>query len=124
MALKEGLSDMDYLRSKVVKKPDNVDDKAEEEGEEDNAEEEEEEGGPVQQLDSAYESGDKDSLKATTPLSLSQNKVCSSFCEAFLNIILCKMFDFHFLMLSFFHSLNLLQNSQSNYEEYHSPLKR
>ncbi|KAK3574803.1 hypothetical protein QTP86_018394 [Hemibagrus guttatus] len=72
MALKQGLSDMDYLRSKVAKKPDMVDEKEEE----DNAEEEEEEEGPMQQLDSAYESGDKDSLKATTASSSSssQNK--------------------------------------------------
>lgn len=87
MALKEGLSDMDYLRSKVVKKPDMV--------EEDKAEEEEGEG-PMQQMDSAYESGDKDSQKATLSLSSSKNKVCSNSFETFLNIILCQIFDFHF----------------------------
>ncbi|XP_060775388.1 probable RNA-binding protein 19 [Neoarius graeffei] len=68
LALKEGLSDMDYLRSKVVKKPDVVDEKEEEEGDKDKAEEE------VQQMDSAYESGDKDSQKATPPFSSSKNK--------------------------------------------------
>ncbi|KAF5905670.1 putative RNA-binding protein 19, partial [Clarias magur] len=72
IALKEGLSDMDYLRSKVVKKQDVVDEKEREE-EEDNAEDEDdEEEGPMQQMDSAYESGDKDSHKATP--SSSQNK--------------------------------------------------
>lgn len=89
LALKEGLSDMDYLRSKVVKKPDVVDEK-EEEGDKDKAEEE------VQQMDSAYESGDKDSQKATPPFSSSKNKVCSNSYETFLNLILCQMSDFHF----------------------------
>ncbi|MCI4375294.1 hypothetical protein PGIGA_G00107740 [Pangasianodon gigas] len=80
MALKEGLSDMDYLRSKVVKKPDTVDEKVDDDDdeelvEEDNAEEEEEEEeGAMQQMDSAYESGDKDIQKATPSSSSSQNK--------------------------------------------------
>ncbi|TVK90450.1 putative RNA-binding protein 19 [Bagarius yarrelli] len=70
-ALKEGLSDMDYLRSKVVKKPDMVDKNEEEEEEEEVMENDtKEDDGPVQQMDSAYESGDKDNIKATS----SQNK--------------------------------------------------
>ncbi|XP_053353543.1 probable RNA-binding protein 19 [Clarias gariepinus] len=71
IALKEGLSDMDYLRSKVVKKQDVVDEKEEDNAEGEDEDEEEEEG-PMQQMDSAYESGDKDSHKTTT--SSSQNK--------------------------------------------------
>uniref|UniRef100_A0A8C1KQ90 Probable RNA-binding protein 19 n=1 Tax=Cyprinus carpio TaxID=7962 RepID=A0A8C1KQ90_CYPCA len=74
-ALKKGLSDMDYLRSKIVEKSDTVDEKEEKkmeeaedeekEGDRTNAadkneeEEEEEEESPVQNTDSAYESGDK-----------------------------------------------------------------
>ncbi|XP_066520410.1 probable RNA-binding protein 19 [Hoplias malabaricus] len=62
-ALKQGLSDMDYLRSKMVKKSDM--DECEEEGggddeERDEAKGEEEEEIPAQQNDSAYDSGDKD----------------------------------------------------------------
>ncbi|XP_053492038.1 probable RNA-binding protein 19 [Ictalurus furcatus] len=67
VALKEDLSDMEYLRSKVVKKPDMVDEKEEDDEElvkEDNAKDvEEEEEGPMQQMDSANESGDKDIQK-------------------------------------------------------------
>lgn len=85
MALKEGVSDMDYLRSKVVKKSDmdeNEGKEGDEEVVEEDDEEEEEEGqrDPVQQLDSAYESGDKDSQKATSSF---QNKVCFNRCETF-----------------------------------------
>lgn len=82
VALKKGLSDMDYLRSKMVKKSDIDEGEDEEEGddvEEDEEDEEdekkdhkakeedEEEDCPPQQTDSAYESGDKDTK--------SQNKV-------------------------------------------------
>lgn len=98
VALKEGLSDMDYLRSKVVKKPDMVDEKEDDDDEElvkeDNAKDVEEEEGPMQQMDSANESGDKDIQKPP------QNKVCSNCCEPFLNIILCQMFGFPFLYCS------------------------
>uniref|UniRef100_A0A9J8AYE9 Probable RNA-binding protein 19 n=1 Tax=Cyprinus carpio carpio TaxID=630221 RepID=A0A9J8AYE9_CYPCA len=83
-ALKKGLSDMDYLRSKIVEKSDTVDEKEEKkmeeaedeekEGDRTNAadkneeEEEEEEESPVQNTDSAYESGDKaSSQKSTKP---------------------------------------------------------
>ncbi|KAF4079049.1 hypothetical protein AMELA_G00188660 [Ameiurus melas] len=70
VALKQGLSDMDYLRSKVVKKPDMVDEKEEDDDEEelveeDNAKDVVEEEDQMQQMDSAYESGDKDSQKPT-----------------------------------------------------------
>ncbi|KAI4902096.1 hypothetical protein NFI96_013174 [Prochilodus magdalenae] len=82
-ALKEGLSDMDYLRSKMVKKSDMQDesedkkkkkeeDDEDDDEEEDKAEEEQEEEHPAQQTDSAYESGDKD---GTRKASQSQNKV-------------------------------------------------
>ncbi|KAI5109104.1 putative RNA-binding protein 19, partial [Silurus meridionalis] len=75
MALKDSLTDMDYLRSKVVTKPNIVDEKNEDEKddvvEEDDAGEEEEEGCPMKQMDSAYESGDKDSQKS---IPSSQNK--------------------------------------------------
>lgn len=85
MALKESLSDMDYLRSKVVKKADMMEEKEEEEGDEevvedDNVHEEECQGNSVQQMDSAYESGDKESQKATAS---SGNKVCFKHCETF-----------------------------------------
>uniref|UniRef100_A0A8C1AAX8 Probable RNA-binding protein 19 n=1 Tax=Cyprinus carpio carpio TaxID=630221 RepID=A0A8C1AAX8_CYPCA len=70
-ALKKGLSDMDYLRSKIVEKSDTDEEK---EGDRTNAadkneeEEEEEEESPVQNTDSAYESGDKaSSQKSTKP---------------------------------------------------------
>uniref|UniRef100_A0AAR2LPI8 RRM domain-containing protein n=1 Tax=Pygocentrus nattereri TaxID=42514 RepID=A0AAR2LPI8_PYGNA len=59
-ALKEGLSDMDYLRSKMVKKSDMVDEKEDDDEDHDEEEEEEqEEKRPAKQTDSAYESGDK-----------------------------------------------------------------
>ncbi|XP_060724141.1 probable RNA-binding protein 19 [Tachysurus vachellii] len=72
MAIKESLSDMDYLRSKVVKKPDLVDEEeeVEEEEEDDNAEEE----GSMQQMNTAYESGDKDKQKQAPSALASQNK--------------------------------------------------
>lgn len=56
-ALKKDLSDMDYLRSKIVEKSDMVDEKEMEKNEEDSAnaadEEEEEEESPDQHTDSA-----------------------------------------------------------------------
>lgn len=92
-AMKKGLSDMDYLRSKIVAKSDLIDevemgkadeddsaeaDEDEEEKDEDGEEEEEEdededededEESPVQNTDSAYESGDKtSSLKTAKPV--------------------------------------------------------
>ena len=63
-ALKSGLSDMEYLRSKVA----STEETMEEEGGEEE-EEEEDERTPGVQADSAYESGDRDSLPkpAVTP---------------------------------------------------------
>lgn len=96
--MKESLSDMDYLRSKMVKKSDMVDESGEEDKEDDeeekeedgedeekeeinaeeiNAEEEEEEERPAQQADSAYESGEKDTQKVPE----SKNKVSSVILE-------------------------------------------
>ncbi len=78
---------MDYLRSKIVEKSDMVDEKAmeadeekedhsanaaeeeedeEEEDEDEEEEEEEEDESPVQNTDSAYESGDKTSSQKST----------------------------------------------------------
>uniref|UniRef100_A0A3B3TPZ7 Probable RNA-binding protein 19 n=1 Tax=Poecilia latipinna TaxID=48699 RepID=A0A3B3TPZ7_9TELE len=53
-ALKSGLSDMDYLRSKVAQTM--------EESDEENEADEEEEEGPVQHGDSAYESGERENI--------------------------------------------------------------
>uniref|UniRef100_A0AAR2K7R6 RRM domain-containing protein n=1 Tax=Pygocentrus nattereri TaxID=42514 RepID=A0AAR2K7R6_PYGNA len=74
-ALKEGLSDMDYLRSKMVKKSDMVDEKEDDDEDHDEEEEEEqEEKRPAKQTDSAYESGDKYKTQKVTKF---QNKVGS-----------------------------------------------
>ncbi len=55
-AMKSGLSDMEYLRSKVAK----TDETMEESEEKDDEEDEDEEAGPAQHTDSAYESGDRE----------------------------------------------------------------
>ncbi|XP_070759819.1 probable RNA-binding protein 19 [Enoplosus armatus] len=63
-ALKSGLSDMEYLRSKVAQ----TDDTMEESEEKDDGEgddDEDEDNGPAQQPDSAYESGDRENLSKT-----------------------------------------------------------
>uniref|UniRef100_A0A8C1A9A9 RNA binding motif protein 19 n=1 Tax=Cyprinus carpio carpio TaxID=630221 RepID=A0A8C1A9A9_CYPCA len=78
-ALKKDLSDMDYLRSKIVEKSDLVDEKEIEEDEDEDEEKEgdsaadkneeekeEEEVSPGQNTDSAYESGDKTSSQKST----------------------------------------------------------
>uniref|UniRef100_A0A671Y9A3 Probable RNA-binding protein 19 n=1 Tax=Sparus aurata TaxID=8175 RepID=A0A671Y9A3_SPAAU len=63
-ALKSGLSDMEYLRSKVATTDDTLE---EEDGE--GADDEDEDQGPVQHTDSAYESGDRESTSKTkTPM--------------------------------------------------------
>ncbi|CAL8347969.1 unnamed protein product [Lota lota] len=62
-ALKSGLSDMDYLRSKVASTEETMEEEEEEE-EEEEADHEDEERAPGVQGDSAYESGDKDNLPA------------------------------------------------------------
>lgn len=54
-ALKSGLSDMDYLRSKMAPIKDTKD------------EDEEEDDGAVQHADSAYESGDRENTAKTKP---------------------------------------------------------
>lgn len=64
-ALMSGLSDMEYLRSKVAQ----TDDTMEESEEKNDAEEdddEEEDGGPTQPTDSAYESGENTSKTKTS----------------------------------------------------------
>uniref|UniRef100_A0A8C5AKZ4 RRM domain-containing protein n=1 Tax=Gadus morhua TaxID=8049 RepID=A0A8C5AKZ4_GADMO len=65
-ALKSGLSDMEYLRSKVAPTEETMEEEEEEEEEEGG---EEEERTPGAQVDSAYESGDRDGLPqpAATP---------------------------------------------------------
>ncbi|XP_047448458.1 probable RNA-binding protein 19 [Mugil cephalus] len=66
-ALKSGLSDMDYLRSKMAR----TEDVMEESEEKEDGGDEEEDDGPVQPTDSAYESGDRE--KTVTSVS-SQDK--------------------------------------------------
>lgn len=56
-ALKSGLSDMDYLRSKVAQTVDMGEDDDNKDGDE-----EEEDDAPLQHTDSAYESGDRDNV--------------------------------------------------------------
>ena len=72
-ALKSGLSDMDYLRSKVAQTEDTMEEsKEKQDGEEENDDEgeddEDEDGVPAQHTDSAYESGDKENLSKTKTL--------------------------------------------------------
>ncbi|XP_077377451.1 putative RNA-binding protein 19 [Festucalex cinctus] len=68
-ALKSSLSDMDYLRSKVVRTEDAMD-----EGDE-KVDKEKEDGAPAQHNDSAYESGDRDNtLKTNTSVSSEDKK--------------------------------------------------
>lgn len=69
-ALKKDLSDMDYLRSKIVEKSDMVDEKEMEKNEEDSAnaadEDEEEEESPVQHTDSAYKPAAQNMIESST----------------------------------------------------------
>ncbi|XP_015253863.1 PREDICTED: probable RNA-binding protein 19 [Cyprinodon variegatus] len=60
-ALKSGLTDMDYLRSKVAQTM--------EDSEEENEASEEEDDGPVPHGDSAYESGERENISKLKPLS-------------------------------------------------------
>ncbi|XP_038145996.1 probable RNA-binding protein 19 [Cyprinodon tularosa] len=60
-ALKSGLTDMDYLRSKVAQTM--------EDSEEENEASEEEDNGPVPHGDSAYESGERENISKLKPLS-------------------------------------------------------
>lgn len=59
-ALKSGLSDMDYLRSKVAQTLEKSD-------EENEVDEEEEEEGPLQHGDSTYESGEQENISKPKP---------------------------------------------------------
>lgn len=59
-ALKSGLSDMDYLRSKMAQTLEASD-------EENEVDEEQEEEGPVQHGDSAYESGERENISKPKP---------------------------------------------------------
>ncbi|XP_041642367.1 probable RNA-binding protein 19 [Cheilinus undulatus] len=60
-ALKSGLSDMEYLRSKVMKKDDIMEESEEEDGNEE-GEDENADHVPAQHADSAYESGDRENI--------------------------------------------------------------
>ncbi|XP_071338930.1 probable RNA-binding protein 19 [Trachinotus anak] len=76
-ALKSGLSDMDYLRSKVAQTDDTMEESEEEgdDGEGGGGDDEDEDNGPVQHTDSAYESGDKEnSSKKKNSVSSEDNK--------------------------------------------------
>ncbi|XP_034398183.1 probable RNA-binding protein 19 isoform X1 [Cyclopterus lumpus] len=68
-ALKSGLSDMEYLRSKVAQTDDTM-----EESEEKDDGDENEDCGPMQHTDSAYESGDRDSVSKTKTSVSSEDK--------------------------------------------------
>lgn len=64
-ALKSGISDMDYLRSKVAQ----TEDTGEQSDELNESEDEEEDDGTVQQPDSAYESSERENISKTKPAS-------------------------------------------------------
>lgn len=91
-AMKKGLSDMDYLRSKIVAKSDMIDEVEMEKADEDDSgeadeddddddedeeekDEDEDEESPVQNTDSAYESGDKTSSQNSAKPAVPYNKV-------------------------------------------------
>uniref|UniRef100_A0A673CWC0 Probable RNA-binding protein 19 n=1 Tax=Sphaeramia orbicularis TaxID=375764 RepID=A0A673CWC0_9TELE len=75
-ALKSGLSDMEYLRSKVTKTSDTM-----EEAEDEGVDDEDEDHGPVQHTDSAYESGDRENLsKIKTAVSSEDKKKGKQVC--------------------------------------------
>lgn len=70
-ALKSGLSDMEYLRSKVAQTEDTMSEvKDDGEGDDD----EDEDYGPVQHTDSAYESGDRENVSKTKTSVSSEDK--------------------------------------------------
>lgn len=71
-ALKSSLSDMDYLRSKVVQTKDVEEDNEHSEGDE------EEEDAPVQHADSAYESSENVSLAKVSSVGKKLSKVKKS----------------------------------------------
>lgn len=72
-AMKSGLSDMDYLRSKVAKTDDTMGDSEEEDDGEEGGDEEEE-SAPVQHTDSAYESGDRENTSKNKTSVSSEDK--------------------------------------------------
>ncbi|KAM4616129.1 putative RNA-binding protein 19 [Polymixia lowei] len=73
-ALKCGLSDMEYLRSKVAQTEDTVEQSGEEEEGEDD-DNEDDKCGPALQADSAYKSGDRDNIpKTKTAISSTDKK--------------------------------------------------
>lgn len=72
-AVKSSLSDMDYLRSKVVQTKD-----VEESNEHSEGDEEEEEDAPVQHADSAYESSENVSLAKVSSVEKKLSKVKKS----------------------------------------------
>ncbi|XP_035514934.1 probable RNA-binding protein 19 [Morone saxatilis] len=73
-ALKSGLSDMDYLRSKVAQTDDTMEESEEKDDGEAGDGDEEEDRGPVQHTDSAYESGDRENTSKTKPSVSSEDK--------------------------------------------------
>ncbi|XP_044052780.1 probable RNA-binding protein 19 [Siniperca chuatsi] len=72
-ALKSGLSDMEYLRSKVAQTDDTMED-SEEKDDGEGGDDEDEDNGPVQHTDSAYESGDRENLSKTKTSVSSEDK--------------------------------------------------
>ncbi|KAL3975876.1 ATF-like basic leucine zipper transcriptional factor [Sarotherodon galilaeus] len=70
-ALKSGLSDMDYLRSKVAQ---TADTEEEEDENKDEEEEEEDDDGPLQHTDSDYESGDRENFSKVKSSVTSEEK--------------------------------------------------
>lgn len=126
-ALKSGLSDMDYLRSKVAQTED-----TEEE------EEEEDDDGPLQHTDSDYESGDRENISkvksSVTSEEKDQSKVkkpakqeVTLLSEAVLNfyiqslLLVCS--DSHQLLCIYYRRREQ-QSSQWSWEESRSMLKR
>uniref|UniRef100_I3K7H8 Probable RNA-binding protein 19 n=1 Tax=Oreochromis niloticus TaxID=8128 RepID=I3K7H8_ORENI len=71
-ALKSGLSDMDYLRSKVAQTADTEEE--EEDENKDEEEEEEDDDGPLQHTDSDYESGDRENISKVKSSVTSEEK--------------------------------------------------
>lgn len=118
-ALKKDLSDMDYLRSKIVEKSDMVDEKEMEKNEEDDAnaadededEDEEEEESPDQHTDSAYKPAVQNMVSV---IKLSWGLIWNSW---LLNAHL-------FMLFIHYYRLSRAQGSQSSYEVLHSTSKR
>lgn len=128
-ALKSGLSDMEYLRSKVATTDDTLE---EEDGE--GGDDEDEDRGPVQHTDSAYESGDRENTsKAKTPASSEEKKQSKAkktakqevTDQSTLNIILLFWFSMKWFTPSCVRCRwSRLQSSPWSWEESRSMLKR